>query len=386
MPGDTTWYEARTQQLASYLIDASVLDPADRDSRIWLDALREVPRHLFIPPRAWAEPQDDRPSQLIDRGADPDAWWDAVYSNCAIITQRGDGGADVADRRAHLTSSNSSPHVVMEFLRLLELDSHQRVLEVGTGTGWTAAMLAWRLGDDQVATIEVDEAVAAVAAENLKAAGMAPATLVGGGELGVPERAPFDRVHVTCGVRHVPYEWVEQTRPGGSIVMPYMLPHGQWGEQLRLDVLDDGTAVGSFHGGCGFMMLRSQRRDSWPPYSEDGVEGTTRVDPRAAWAALNQGFGLNLAAAAPHIAISTAGWEQQDDDWTWVMRLRDLRGDGWAIATFRPGEETHVVQSGDRQLWTALEAAFMEWLRAGRPGRGEYRMIVTPGGQDVWLP
>lgn len=369
------------QRLADYLVSAGVLDPGDP----WLDGLRAVPRELFVPDRAWAEAADGKPSRLIDRDTDPGDWLDAVYGTGAVITQRGDGQTSADDTSSPPTSSISSPHVAAEFLRLLGLQRHHRVLEIGTGTGWTAAMLAWRLGDDQVTTVEVDAAVAAAAGANLKAAGFAPIALVGDGARGAADGYPYDRVHVTCGVTTVPYAWVEQTRPGGSIVLPYMPPHGQWGEQLRLDVLDDGSAVGTFHGSCRYMMLRSQRRNDWPSYSA-GVETTTRLDPREPWAALDDGFGLALAASAPHIAITTAGRETGDDWSGWVMRLRDLDGNGWAVAAVEDGGGIEVVQSGDRPLWHSLECAYFEWVRAGRPRRDAYRMLVTPVGQDVWLP
>lgn len=378
------WVLGRIGELADYLTASGVLSADNRDG--WRTALRQAPRHHFVPARAWMQPQDERPECLIDRDTDGEAWWRAVYSNTAIITQRGDGRADVADTSAPPTSSTSSPHVVFEFLRMLELDHYHRVLEVGTGTGWTAALLGWRLGDDQVTSIDVDSDVLMAAAGNLKAAGFAPTLLEKDGAFGAPGRAPFDRVHVTCGVRDVPYAWVEQTRPGGVIVIPYMPPHGGWGERLRLDVLDDGTAVGTFAGGCSYMLMRSQRLGAWPPYPDGGIKATTRLDPRAPWAALDHGFGLHLAAQAPHITVTTAGWEGQEDaSSAWVMRLRDLHGSGWALVTARPGEDTEIAQSGGRQLWTALEGAYMDWLRAGRPSRDQYRMIVTPGGQDVLL-
>ncbi|MEV4371689.1 methyltransferase [Nonomuraea sp. NPDC049637] len=259
---------------------------------------------------------------MIDLDTDPDGWWRAVYSNTAIITQRNDGLADVADTHAYPTSSLSSPHVVAEMLDLLDIASHHQVLGIGAGSGWTDALLAWRLGDDQVTTVEIDEYVAARASANYKAAGYLPTLLIGDGTRGAPDGAPYDRMHVTCGVRNVPYEWIEQTRPGGSIVLPWMPMPGQWGYQLRLDVLDDGVAVGRFHGDCGFMMLRSQRVESWPPYADTDVKSTSRLDPREPAGALDRGFALHLAALAPHLTITAA--DQEDDGWG--IRLRDLTG------------------------------------------------------------
>ncbi|MFE0147775.1 methyltransferase domain-containing protein [Nonomuraea sp. NPDC059007] len=369
--------------MAAHLVTADVLDPAQPRQRIWLRAIEQVPRHLFVPVRAFVQPQYDEPDHIIDRDVDPDVWRRAVYSHTAIITQRDDGAAALDDTTAYPTSSLSSPHVVAKMLHLLNVDKHHRVLEIGTGSGWTAALLAWRLGNNQVTTVEIDDAVAATAEQNLKAAGYAPTLVVGDGAFGHLGGAPYDRIHVTCGVRDVPHAWVEQTRPGGSIVLPWMPVPGRWGLQLRLDVLDDGSAVGTFGDDCGFMMLRSQRAArEWAAPSDDGVESTTRTDPREVSAALGGSFALGLAATAPHIVVTSAENEQGD---AWAMRLQDLTGDGWAVVTARTGQDTRVVQSSARPLWTQLETAFMEWLRAGRPERSAYRMLISPAGQHVRL-
>ncbi|MBG0818365.1 methyltransferase domain-containing protein [Planomonospora sp. ID82291] len=374
--------------LADYLTASGVLGPCTPSGRVWVRALQDVPRHLFVPARAWAQPMDERPEHLIDHTADPAAWWEAIYSNTSIITQRGDGTADVADLTAPATSSLSCPHVAAEMLCLLDLDNHHRVLEIGTGTGWSAAMLSWRLRDDQVVTVEIDQQVAEQAAANLAAAGCKPTLIVGDGALGHPGAAPYDRVHVTCGVRDIPPAWIEQTRPGGVIVAPWMPAHGQWGEQVRLDVLGDGHAIGRFRGGATFMMLRAQRPPHrWPTYPADGAVLTDRLDPRTIAASWGQGFGLYLAGAAPHLLITSTGWEQLPDwGWAWIMRLRDLHGSGWAIATTGPSQDDiEITQDSEQPLWSQLRAAFLAWLRAGRPGRDRIGLTITPEGRRMWL-
>jgi protein-L-isoaspartate(D-aspartate) O-methyltransferase len=373
--------------LVGYLTVAGVLEPTDRDSRAWMAGLRAVPRHAFVPTRAWAEPMDDRPEHIIDRHRDSRPWWDAVYSNTTIITQRGDGTADVADTSSPPSSSLSCPHVAMEFLRLLDVADGNRVLEIGTGTGWSAAMLSWRLGDDHVVTVEVDSRVSAAAADALAAAGHCPTVITGDGALGHDARAPYDRVHVTCGVRDIPYAWVQQTRPGGVIVAPWMPAHGQWGEQLQLHVRHGGTAVGRFAGAATFMMMRAQRAPrSWPPYPGEGATSTTRLDPQGLSPAWIEGFGLYLATVAPDLVVTWAGWEAIDGEQAWTMRLRHLHGDDWAlVCAWEESGEVEVMQGGGRPLWDELEAAYERWLRAGAPGRERFGMTVGPGGQSVWL-
>ncbi|WP_157252184.1 methyltransferase domain-containing protein [Nonomuraea typhae] len=382
-------HAAHVPDLSRYLLGAGVLDAADPHSRPWLDALEKVPRHLFVPQRAWATPQDDRPEHSIDQARDPDAWWTAVYTNTAIVTQRANGGAPLTDTTSSPTSSLSSPHVAVEFLQLLDLAPHHRVLEIGTGTGWTAAMLAQRVGDHHVTTIEVDQGVAAVASANLKEAGADPIVLVGDGTLGCPDRGPYDRIHVTCGIREIPHAWVQQTRPGGVIVLPWMPPSGAWGHQLRLDVLDDGTAMGMLGAGASYMLMRQPARlgpmDSRPI---DVQVTESRLDPAAVTNALSKGFQVYLAGAAPEVAVYDHGWEHPRSDGVSVFTARagDTQGDSWATAAGPYGRtEVQVTQGGGRRVWEEVERAFMAWLRAGRPTPERFGITVSPAGQYLWI-
>jgi protein-L-isoaspartate O-methyltransferase len=105
-------------------------------------------------------------------------------------------------------------------------DAH-RVLEIGTGTGYNAALLAHRLGDGQVVSIEVDPQVAEQTRHALARAGFAPTVITADGSAGYPAGAPYDRVIATCSalLGQVPYQWVAQTRAGGRLVVPVHRPH-----------------------------------------------------------------------------------------------------------------------------------------------------------------
>ncbi|MCA2189371.1 hypothetical protein [Nonomuraea cavernae] len=155
-----------------------------------------MPRHRFITPVGQAH---DEGVRLIDREADPDDGWDAVYSDTGIVTQLDDGDTDVRRAAGDYTSSASQPSMVADLLRWLDPEPGHRVLEVGTG--WTCVLLSHLVGEGGVTSVEVDPAVAGQAAGNLREAGVHPHLIVGDGAAGCPERAPFDRVHVTCGVR-----------------------------------------------------------------------------------------------------------------------------------------------------------------------------------------
>jgi protein-L-isoaspartate O-methyltransferase len=114
-----------------------------------------------------------------------------------------------------------------------------RVLEIGTGTGWNAALLAHRLGHAAVTSVEIDPDITRQAAQALTAIGHTPKVVCADGSLGYPMDAPYDRVIATCAVSTVPYAWVAQTRPGGMILAPWAPPASRNDPLARLTVNDD---------------------------------------------------------------------------------------------------------------------------------------------------
>ncbi|MGW4412430.1 protein-L-isoaspartate O-methyltransferase family protein [Nonomuraea sp. NPDC004702] len=391
------WQDAKFDDhvtaLSAYLAGRGVIRERDWNSRVWQTGLRHVPRHRFVPDRAYAHAvRSGERSRSIDRTRDTADWWGAIYSDCSIITQRDTGLTPVSDPHGSPTCSLSAPSVAMAFLDELDVRDHDRVLEVGTGTGWTAAMLSWRLRERQVVTVEVDETLADTAQANLREAGFSPELVVGDGANGAPGRAPFDRVHVTCGVRDIPYAWIEQTRPGGIIALPYMpAPTAlQGGQRLLLTVLDDGTARGRFTGPSTYMMLRSQRRPmAVSQLEEAGRRTATGFDPRNLHDLTGpryEGVLLMLASMMPTVMVETRQERLDDDTWGYVVRLYDLEGSSWALCqSGSTSTRSEVVQFGERSLWDELEAAYFSWARHGHPGRQRFGMTVTPDSQHVWL-
>ncbi|WP_242909560.1 methyltransferase domain-containing protein [Actinomadura terrae] len=225
----------------------------------WRDALLAVPRHLFIPDVAYVSPDDDD-SYIIDRRADPEKWLRSAYMDVAIITQINDGEYPITDAGkdgARFTSSASAPSTVIAFLSLLGASKGHNVLEIGTGTGWTAALLSAVVGDRNVTSIEIDKEIGIQAAQHLRSAGYAPHLVTGDGVDGFPGKAPFDRIHITCGIDEIPPQWIDQTKTGGILVAPYRR------ELVSLVVHEDGEATVKRYGRARFMMLRSPRDE--PP-------------------------------------------------------------------------------------------------------------------------
>ncbi|MFC6082738.1 methyltransferase domain-containing protein [Sphaerisporangium aureirubrum] len=342
----------------------------------WRDAWHAVPRHLFIPDRAWCD-ADHGPGRLIDREADPEAWLDAVYSDAAIVTQLDDGTTDIAEGKGDFTSSSSAPGVVAKALGLLDPYDGDEILEIGTGTGWTAGLLAHRLGDENVTSVEIDAAVSAAAATNLKSAGHSPRLVVGDGAVGWADGAPYDRVHVTCGVRDMPHSWVRQTRPGGVIVVPWT-PRWQGGHLTVLIAVGDGTATGRFHGGVDFMLLRSQRRDL-PRLEGDYRRSSTYLDPRRV---VRSPSGAHIAVAGLVPDVYGAHADQAGGEFH--LSLWSEESD--AQVHYAPDyKRVAVLQRGSRDLWDEMAGAYLRWVSWGAPGRERLGLTVTPEGDYVWL-
>ncbi|HEY1933212.1 MAG TPA: protein-L-isoaspartate(D-aspartate) O-methyltransferase [Acetobacteraceae bacterium] len=153
----------------------------------------------------------------------------------------------------------SQPFIVALMTDLLDLRPEDRVLEVGTGSGYQAAVLAELAGS--VFSIEVVPELADTARQALAAEGYGRVALrVGDGALGWRQQAPFDAIIVTAAARDVPPALVEQLRPGGRMVIPVGAPHGD--QELRLLCKDiDGTVRARTVLAVAFVPLTGGRAD-----------------------------------------------------------------------------------------------------------------------------
>jgi protein-L-isoaspartate(D-aspartate) O-methyltransferase len=176
------------------------------DERV-LAAMRRVPRHAFVPARARSLAYGDHPLAI------------------------GHG------------QTISQPYVVALMTQLLQLDGSERLLEVGTGSGYQAAVLAELARI--VYSIEIDPRLAATAQKRLGELGYQNVQVrAGDGFFGWPEAAPFDAIIITAAAPRVPDRLVAQLRDGGRLVLPVGAPHEQQlvvgikrGEQLELQVV-----------------------------------------------------------------------------------------------------------------------------------------------------
>jgi methyltransferase of FxLD system len=190
------------------------------------EAFRAVPRHLFLPDVALAE----------------------VYRDRAIGTKR------IDDR---YVSSSSQPQIMAIMLEMLDLQPGHRVLEIGAGTGFNAALLAHLVGETgEVTAIDVDEDIVEAARAHLAAAGRERVRVVlGDGALGRPELAPFDRIVLTVAATDLSPAWWEQLRPDGRLLLPLRIGGIRTQKVVAFERAGDHLETATVREGF-FMMLR----------------------------------------------------------------------------------------------------------------------------------
>ncbi|MFD5985927.1 methyltransferase domain-containing protein [Streptomyces cyaneofuscatus] len=352
----------------------------------WEAALRGVPRHAFLPETVWLG--DDL--QECSRNVAPEAWLRHAYADTAVVTQvnDGQGATEVGERWA--SCSASAPSIVFRMLDMLDVRPGHRVLEIGTGTGWNAGLLAHRLGPGLVTTIEVDPALAAQAGGCLERLGVDVQVIQGDGACGHAAGGPYDRIIATCSVRAVPPAWVAQTAPSGVVLVPWESPWFCYG-LLRLTVDGYGGASGVFSPHSAFMLMRGQRTDLRIYRDVVGeahvpAESATRLSP---WAVAGDDWVAQFAVGLqlPHVwrtwqhdpeveGVASRLWLATTDASSWAA----VDWDGAASDRFT------VWEYGPRRLWGMVEAAYDWWRGAGCPGPERFGLSVAPDGAHVsWL-
>jgi protein-L-isoaspartate(D-aspartate) O-methyltransferase len=177
----------------------------------------------------------------------PGTPWEQLYADRVVLTKQ--------DQNGQWISSSSQPAIMAIMLEQLDLKPGHRVLEIGTGTGYNAALMAHMVGEaGQVVTIDIDEDLVETAREHLAMAGIEQVQVVcADGGYGYAEAAPFDRIILTVGALDIAPAWREQLKPEGRLVLPLMLKGSM--KSIAFEQSDDYLASVSVKD-CSFMLLR----------------------------------------------------------------------------------------------------------------------------------
>ena len=220
--------ESYYANLRNYMVNEQIISRGVHDERL-LRALRSVPRHLFV----------------------PDEYANIAYSDGPLPIGHG--------------QTISQPYIVALMTELLELEGEETVLEVGTGSGYQAALLAHLA--TQVHTIERHEALAENAERVLLRLGYRNVMVhVGDGSLGLPKYAPYQAIMVTAAAPNVPQPLFDQLEDGGRLVLPEGGAGGQILDRWRKQA---GQYTREHIAPVAFVPLRGQhgwKEDNWGFY------------------------------------------------------------------------------------------------------------------------
>ncbi len=345
---------------------------ANGDLRLpqWHAAVSAVPRHLLVP-SAWQQDSTGTWTEFATATA-----LERVYSPQTLVTALETVGAHRLP-----VSSSTKPDLMVRMLEILDVRDGHRVLEIGTGTGYNAALLAHRLGDDRVFSVDVDDQLLDLARQRLAAAGFHPTLLTVDGVHGLAQHAPFDRIIVTCSVPAVPWKWAEQLTPDGSILVDLKLAISA-GNLVHLHRAGDRLEGHFTSRWAAFMAMRSGPALLPTPRAEPAPDGTSRHTdaPAEPWNTASIAWFLAQLRLPPETAFT---YNLDPATRTPVATTFSTPDGSWARVDLT---DSTVTEAGATPLWSAVEWAYAQWIDAGRPSWDRLGLTVTANGaHQVWL-
>ena len=376
----TQRFETHLNRMVDSLVaKGSIMSPSvDR-------AFRSVKRHRFL--ESWyrleiLKSQPVHPRWTLtshDRDAPSDEALQEVYSDVALVT-RVDG--------VFARSSTSQPALVADMLEILHISPGMRVLEIGTGTGYNAALLSELVGPEgEVWSIELKPDVAGDAVRFLRDEGYAGVhVLEGDGYHGCPEGAPFDRIIATAGCPDLSTRWLSQLAPNGQMLIP--MKHGLADFLIQVKREEDRTdrGIGRVRGRSQFMsiegilsggdMWNSYLIPGWPlpsvwkkplpaglPTVEEGIHPLS--DP------VHLAFHFYLAAATREHWFANEGYGLADPGTEAALVVgRDT------VTGYSPPREPDAAD----RLFERFSRLAERWTELGGPGLESYRLHFIPYG------
>jgi len=337
-------------------------------------AFKAIPRHHFL---------SDYPLE-------------EVYSDKAIGVQHDETGL--------LISSSSQPTMMAIMLNQLKLKPGDNVLEIGTATGYNAAIMAHIVGKKgRITTVELEKDLADNARRNIARSKVHTVTVVqGDGSVGFAPRAQYDHIVSTVGVWDIPEAWLKQLKPDGSLVAPIVIDGIQVSATFRRQ--SDGTFVSKDNRPCSFVYLRGAF--AGPDFRRQ--VGSTSLYILADQVAAIDTAALHLLLSDDHEYCMLDHIVEKTDFWFGlqlyamlyepenfifavysVIEGQSAYGlDGRGIALFSRGSAVFAGYDGNGRVhcfagsdaMMALQQLLDEWLRLGEPKMNTLRLRLLPKG------
>lgn len=350
-------------------------------------AFAQVARHLFVPYSY--EQQGTTLTWLMREAPDPATradelarWLAVIYSDRALVT--------CLDEEQQPASSSSQPSVMARMLNALAVEPGMRVLEIGAGTGYHAALLAALTGDPGlVTTVEVHPALARQAETVLhEVVGPGLSVCQGDGWYGWRERAPYERIVATASVVTIPDAWIEQLAPGGRLVMD-LGGHLAGGLLQAQKSLTGEQVSGTFLpvAKTRFMALHSLHAPTSAAlrrhFRAHALEEPTQMVPVPSASPFPALFGNAdfLFFLQWHLPEAALQWWGRNDPQRLVPALLDPATH--TLLTFRAGDDDasgtrwFATIAGPGPLWQQVQQAAATWVRLGKPTPMGYRLAIT---------
>jgi protein-L-isoaspartate(D-aspartate) O-methyltransferase len=365
------------QQMVDRLISEGALW-----SRPIIAAFRATPRHRFLDRVFQFSRKSERWREVITRDPGREELR-VVYSDRALITHLSSPAGHAGGMP---TSSSSQPSLMAQMLEDLQLLPGQRVLEIGAGTGYNAALLAHIVGPKRVVSVDVDRDVLSEAWDHLRAYPEHGVELKhADGRYGYPEAVPYDRIMVTAATPDLEPAWIDQLTPEGLLLAPLSLAPGL--AYLVRGGMTDGIFQGQLTRAAYFMTLRTEGetggyevfpdfpKGEWTKMPAPWVHWFDRRRPRINWVGFIQSLAFYgwLRGFAVHYQVQQNG-----------QPCFGLSDPGRQLLCWYGSEHWQVIGEDSRRFGWNL---WRDFLDAGGPWPTEFHLKASPkGGLQAFGP
>lgn len=350
-------------------------------------AFLHMPREVFVPCFYEQEMADHSMvwKLVCADDLDREGYLTAVYRNQSLVTK--------LDERHWPVSSSSQPAVMAKMLEALAVQPGQRVLEIGTGSGYNAAVLATLTGEgSQVVTIERDAELAATAKAALERVfGPAVTVIVGDGVAGWSPGAPYDRIIATASAPTLPMAWVEQLRPNGKLVMDL-----QGSLASRFLVVEKTATEVSGHflpEPLHFMPLETEAIN--PPHTklanllQQGCQATFMQEHDTVFpeALFDPAFRWFVQWRIPGCQLSKRKQTQRGTG-SVIHSILVIEPKSQALVRFQKQQEEDRWRGevyGSAQFWQELQQAYETFHMLGEPDQEQYQLVVEEEGPALLI-